>query len=164
TRTHPGPGQTTSATQGRRRGGVSRRRVSPRGRRRRHERRHRLRPHLPVRWRVQRPVRGGGPRGPIQIQLAPPPGGVNHVRCVCPAPPRAKAPPPRSAVRANLSGLLRGESDVKMAFAAKDFHSRTPLRGDLREPLLDRLGQLFDDLDPTEEKGATWAGQPALKY
>lgn len=81
-----------------------------------------------------------------------------------PGPPWAKDPALPPAARANLFALRRDESGARAVFAAAKFDPRTPQPGDLREPLLDRLRGLFEDPDPTQEKGATWAGQPAVKY
>jgi hypothetical protein len=81
-----------------------------------------------------------------------------------PGPPWEKDPSPPPAARANLFALRRAEGGARAAFAASKFDNRNPQPGDLRESILDRLGRLFEDAQPAEEKGATWAGQPAVKY
>jgi hypothetical protein len=81
-----------------------------------------------------------------------------------PGPPWGKDQSPPTAARANLFGLRRGEGEARAAFAAAKFDPREPQPGDLREALLDRLRRLFDEPELTEHKGATWAGQPAVKY
>jgi hypothetical protein len=83
---------------------------------------------------------------------------------VFPAPGWEKDPSPPAAARANLLALRRDEGDAHVTFSASDFDARNPQPGDLREATLDRLRGLFDDLEPTEEKGATWAGRPAVKF
>lgn len=50
-----------------------------------------------------------------------------------------------------------------VAFEARDYKTRNPQPGELKEGMSDRLRVLFDDLDQHEEIGAVWLGVPALK-
>jgi hypothetical protein len=81
-----------------------------------------------------------------------------------PDPPWEKDPTPPAAARANLFALRRAEGDAHAVYAAATFDAHNPQPGDLREPLLDRVRHLFDEPDLAEQTGATWAGQPAVKY
>lgn len=81
-----------------------------------------------------------------------------------PAPPWQKDTSPPLAARANLFALRRGEGESHAAFAASQFNTHNPQPGELREPLVDRLRQLFDEPELTPQNGAMWAGQPAVAY
>jgi hypothetical protein len=71
---------------------------------------------------------------------------------------------PPVGIRANLFSYRRTDAETRVAFFASDFKTRIPQGADLREPILDRLSALFEDLDPQEEKNATWLDHPAVKY
>lgn len=75
---------------------------------------------------------------------------------------RDTAPP--AAYRANLLALRHEALDAHIVLAGMNFQDKSPQPGDIRERLLERLEQLFEELDPIEESGATWANQPAVKY
>ncbi|MGL4423201.1 MAG: hypothetical protein ACRCZF_21240, partial [Gemmataceae bacterium] len=101
------------------------------------------------------------------------PGGKNRAKITLidynlefqtPPAPWAKDPSPIVAARANLFNYRYEESEVRIVFAASDYRTRNPSPGDLRESLLDRMRGILDDLEPTEERGATWCGLPAIKY
>lgn len=64
----------------------------------------------------------------------------------------------------NLIGLKRTESAARVAVEARDYQTRNPQPGELREAISERLKPLFDDLDIKEEEGGTLAGQPAMKF
>jgi hypothetical protein len=69
----------------------------------------------------------------------------------------------RSLLGANLMGLRRTGGVAVVAIEARDYNTRNPQPGELKEGITDRLRSLFDDLDSHEEEGAAWAGVPALK-
>jgi len=81
-----------------------------------------------------------------------------------PGQPWEKDPSPPPGIRANLFSFKRDDGDAHAAFAASKFDNRNPQPGDLRESLFDRLRGVFEDPELTPEKGATWAGQEAVKY
>jgi hypothetical protein len=81
-----------------------------------------------------------------------------------PDPPWEKDSSPPAAVRANLFALKRNDLGARAAFAASRFETRNPQPGDLRESLFDRVRSLLEEPELTAEKGATWAGQDAVKY
>lgn len=70
----------------------------------------------------------------------------------------------KSLFGANLIGLKRSEGAALAAIEARDFKTRNPQPGELKEGITDRLRPLFDDLDSHEEDGTIWAGLPAIKY
>jgi hypothetical protein len=69
----------------------------------------------------------------------------------------------RALFGANLLGLKRAGGGAVVAIEARDFQTRNPQPGELKEGITDRLRPLFDDLDAHDEDGAVWAGIPALK-
>ncbi len=69
----------------------------------------------------------------------------------------------KALLGANLLGLKRTGGAAVVAIEARDYATRNPQPGELKEGITDRLRPLFDDLDAHDEEGAVWAGVPALK-
>lgn len=65
---------------------------------------------------------------------------------------------------ANLIGLKRTGGAAAVAIEARDYKTRNPQPGELKEAITDRLRPLFDDIDSHEEEGTAWAGLPAIKF
>ncbi len=65
---------------------------------------------------------------------------------------------------ANLLGLKRTGGAAVVAIEARDYKTRNPQPGELKEGISDRLRPLFDDIDSQEEEGTAWAGIPAIKF
>ena len=65
---------------------------------------------------------------------------------------------------ANLVGLKRTGGAAVVAIEARDYKTRNPQPGELKEGITDRLRPLFDDLDSHEEEGTAWAGIAAIKF
>lgn len=65
---------------------------------------------------------------------------------------------------ANLLGLKRTGGTAVIAIEARDYKTRNPQPGELKEGITDRLRPLFDDIDSHEEDGTAWAGFPAIKF
>ncbi|WP_149112450.1 hypothetical protein [Limnoglobus roseus] len=70
----------------------------------------------------------------------------------------------KSLFNVNLLGLKRTDSSARIAVEARDYQTRNPQPGELREAITERLRPLFDDLDLKDDTGGTLAGQPALKF
>jgi hypothetical protein len=69
----------------------------------------------------------------------------------------------RTLLSGNLFGLRRIDGSTLAALEARDYKTRNPQIGELREGMSERLKLLLDDLDLREVEGAMWAGQPALR-
>lgn len=74
---------------------------------------------------------------------------------------RAKLGPPFIVAFRKGDPDNAGETDPRLAFAAKDYGTREPRAGELREGLMRPLGAVLDDVTPTNLDGATWLGRPA---
>ncbi len=70
----------------------------------------------------------------------------------------------KSLLSANLIGLRHTNSGAIAAIEARDYQTRNPQIGELKEGITERMRPLFDDLDLNEEQGAVWAGISAMKY
>ncbi|MDB5311941.1 MAG: hypothetical protein JWO38_6143 [Gemmataceae bacterium] len=59
----------------------------------------------------------------------------------------------------------RSDPEAYMAFGAKDYSTRSPRPGELREGLVLPLGRVFEDIRPQPDlANAKWLGQPALAF
>lgn len=70
----------------------------------------------------------------------------------------------KSLFGANLIGLKRTDGAAVVAIEARDYKTRNPQPGELKEGITDRLRPLFEEFDPHEEVGAVWADLPAIKF
>lgn len=74
---------------------------------------------------------------------------------------RAKLGPPFFLAFRKGDPDQRGEADPVVAFAAKDYATRDPRAGELKDGLLWPLGAVFDDLNASDRPGERWLGRPA---
>jgi hypothetical protein len=98
----------------------------------------------------------GGPTGTIQFE-------ERNASYRLPVPNWERDDDARSQLGANLLGLKRTGGAAIVAIEARDYATRNPQPGELKEGITDRLRPLFEDLDSHEEEGAVWAGIQALK-
>jgi hypothetical protein len=104
---------------------------------------------------------GGGPRGggtgtelaDLNLSFEPPPGPWVRDEDL-----KAKLGSPVRLV------YKRTDPDAVMAFGARDFDTRNPRPGELRDGLTGPLGRLFEDVQRDEVTGAKWLGRPAVSF
>jgi hypothetical protein len=98
----------------------------------------------------------GGPTGDLRFE-------ERNVLYRLPVPNWEKDDDVKALFGANLVGLRHKQGSAKVAIEARDFKTRDPQPGELREGITERLKPLFDDLDVQEQDGATWIGRPATR-
>lgn len=99
---------------------------------------------------------GGGPTGDLRFE-------ERNVLYRLPVPNWEKDDDVKALFGANLVGLKHKDGSARVAIEARDFKTRDPQPGELREGITERLKPLFEDLDLQDQEGATWAGRPATK-
>lgn len=98
----------------------------------------------------------GGPSGTVQFE-------ERNAAYRLPVPNWERDDDAKALLGVNLLGLKRIGGTAVVAIEARDYSTRNPQPGELKEGITDRLRPLFDDLDAHDEEGAVWAGLPALK-